>query len=239
MKDRTLKIIVFIIFFAAATVFAARFAGANILKFYIESSIGNCQKIPILCLFPQEEITLQVSIDKDYIATLIPYESNRLNVFLPKGFTITQETSKKIFYEKKKKPSNNEAIYLFRQEPFFFINLFPEVKKFSINNNYDFIKRTLHARLTEIKTLNDAFFVIMKSIFIPDLGSQENTKMAEFNINGKKGFLNYNLSKLGNYFDCNIIDDKGNFFKIYIKDKSATLSLSNVLTITSTLSDRL
>ncbi len=234
MKDKALKIITIIIFFAFAAVFVARFAGANILKFYIESSIGDCQKIPILCLFPEEKIALPAG-DKDYLATLIPYESGRLKVFLPKGFTITEETNKKIFYKKKERPSNNEAIYLFRQEPLFFINLFPEVKKFSVNNNYDFMKRVMHARLTDIKTLNDAFFVIMKSIFIPDVGNQENTKMAEFSINGKRGFLNYTLDKSVNYFDCNIIDDKGNFFKIYIKDKGAALNLNKVFTIISSI----
>jgi len=61
----------------------------------------------------------------------------------------------------------------------------------------------------------------MKGIFTPDLGRQENVKMAQFKVASKRGFINYNLGQPDNYFDCNVFNEKGVFFKIYIKDKGA------------------
>lgn len=86
--------------------------------------------------------------------------------------------------------------------------------------------------------------------------------MTQFRLNGKRGFINYNLGDQSgiasspqpaasvakqsprndgqglyapvNYFDCNIIDDQGGFFKIYIKDDGARLDLNRVLAIIST-----
>jgi len=42
------------------------------------------------------------------------------------------------------------------------------------------------------------------------------------------------LAKADNYFDCNIINNAGDFFKIYIKDKGASLDLDKVVAIIST-----
>ncbi len=75
----------------------------------------------------------------------------------------------------------------------------------------------------------------MKSIFTPDIGNQHIAKMIKFKIGDKKGFINYNMAKPINYFDCNVLDEKGNFFKVYIKDKGARLDLNNVFAIISTL----
>ena len=93
----------------------------------------------------------------------------------------------------------------------------------------------MSAKINEVKTLNDAFFIIMKGIFTPDLGDQTKVKMARFVTNDKKGFINYNLSKKENFFDCNIFDEEKNFFKIYIKDRRAALDLEKVFTIISTV----
>ena len=89
------------------------------------------------------------------------------------------------------------------------------------------------ANLDKIDSVTDAFFVIMKGIFTPDLGDQANVKMVEFAIGGKKGFINYNIFNTA--FDCNVISERGDFFKVYIKDKEATLNLSKVLAIVSTI----
>jgi len=220
--------------FLLALAYAVKFAGPATLRLYIESGIGDCQKIPILCMVPQEEI-IRPTIDKEYIAELLPYKFPKISILIPKGFTVVQETIKKVYYKKHKRKQAGNIIHLLYEEPDFFLKLFPHLKKQGIANDYEFIKHIMQAKIKEIKNLNDAFFVIMKGIFTPDLGEQKQVKMAQFAMPGKKGFINYNLDKSGNYFDCNIINDAGVFFKIYIKDKSARLSLGNVLTIISTV----
>ena len=117
------------------------------------------------------------------------------------------------------------------QEPNFFVNLFSPLRKDGVTDNYEFLKRTMHANVNNIKNINSAFFVIMKGIFIPDLGDQRNVRMAKFTVECKKGFINYSLAESGNYFDCNIIEEDGSFFKVYIKDKGAKLDLAKVLAI--------
>jgi hypothetical protein len=75
----------------------------------------------------------------------------------------------------------------------------------------------------------------MKGIFTPDLGNQKDVKMAQFTVLDKRGFINYNLTGPDHYFDCNIFNTNQDFFKIYIKDKGASLDLDKVLTIISTV----
>ena len=75
----------------------------------------------------------------------------------------------------------------------------------------------------------------MKSIFTPDVGNQSTAKMIKFQLNNLKGFINYSMAKPSNYFDCNVSDAAGNFFKLYIKDIGARLDLNNVFAIISTL----
>lgn len=67
------------------------------------------------------------------------------------------------------------------------------------------------------------------------MGDQTNLKIAPFEIPGKKGFITYNLSPEGNYFDCDVFDEQGNLFKVYIKDIYSELDLQNVLAIISTV----
>lgn len=224
-------LIALILLFAIA--FVLEFGGSSILRLYIESGIGNCQKIPILCMEPEKEvITLQ--INKEYLNQLLPYEFPAMKICLPKGFTAVQELKKKAYYKKWHSRDKGAIAYLNYKEPNFFISLYPQLKKQGINNNYEFVKQIMYARQNYIENLTDAFFVIMKGIFTPDVGDQRQVKMVQFAFADTRGFINYNFSHPDNYFDCNVINGDGGFFKIYIKDKGATLDLDQVLAIIST-----
>jgi len=213
--------------------FVIKFSGPALLKFYIESGVGTCKQIPILCMEPQEEI--RVNVNKEYAAELLPYKFPKMSIGVPKGFEAIQEKIKKAYYKKRKPKTNSGIIYLLYEEPGFFVNLFPILKKQGVNDDYEFFRRLMGAKISAIKTISDAFFIIMKGIFIPDLGEQNNAVMARFNMSDRRGFINYNLSKPDNYFDCNIFSANGDFFKIYIKDKGAKLDLEKVMTIISTV----
>ena len=214
--------------------FVIKFGGAAILRFYVESGIGNCQEIPIICMAPKEEIN-SPQINEEYITGLLPYRFPTFTISLPKGFIVVHATIKKVYFKKANRPYASPTIYLLHQKPNFFINLFPQLTKQGIKDDYEFIRRTMFAELKDIKNLTDAFFVIMKSIFIPDLGSQTNVKMIQFAMPGERGFINYNLTNQDSYFDCNIINSRGDFFKIYIKDKGSTLDLYKLFAIISTV----
>lgn len=235
MKKKVLKNICIAIVFLFGLAFIAKFGGPPILKLYIESGVGNCQKIPILCMTPAEE-TIKPIINKEYAQELIPYQFPKMAISIPKGFAIVQETIKKVYYKRSGRPQGGPVIYALYKEPGFFVNLFPQSKGRGIKDNYEFIKQTMYAKPADIKNINDAFFVIMKGIFIPDLGEQNNVKMIKFNFADKKGFINYNLSKPDSYFDCNVVNNEDTYFKIYIKDKAANLDLDKVFVIISTLS---
>lgn len=233
-KNMLAKFISITVLLLLGILFVAKFGGPSILRLYIETGVGSCEKIPILCAQPDKEI-IGLGENKEYLAELIQYESPKISAGIPKNFNVVQETLKKVYYKKGKHLDAGNVIYLLHKGPRFFITLFPQLAKQGINEDYKFIKRTMFANLSSIKNLTDAFFVIMKGIFIPDLGDLRDVKMAEFLIADKKGFINYNLGGLDNYFDCNVIDQQGNFFKMYIKDKGASLNLDKVLTIISTL----
>jgi hypothetical protein len=81
----------------------------------------------------------------------------------------------------------------------------------------------------------DAFFVIMKAIFTPDIGDQKNVKIAKFNLPGGKGFITYNFDPSRNYFDCDVVFADDSFCKVYIKDKGKVLQMKDVAAIISTL----
>ena len=217
-----------------AILFVAKFGGPSILKLYIETGIGSCQKMPIFCMAPEKTI-INPEVKREYIAELIPYKFPKLEICIPEKFLVVQEKIKKVYYKKGKPQPTQSIVYLLYEEPDFFVNLFPQLKKQGIVDNYNFIKRTMSAKLKDIKNLTDAFFVIMKGIFSPDIGDQKNVKMLQFIIADKKGFINYNLTKTNNYFDCNVINRQGDFFKLYIKDTGARLNLDKVLAIISTV----
>lgn len=218
-----------------ALAYIGKYGGPELLKFYIRSGIGDCVKIPILCMKPSESIS-GVMVDSASVARLIPAEFPSLTISLPEGFTGVEEKIRKVYYRSARRKKANAVMYLLYRPPGFFVELFPRLKNQGVTTDYEFIKRAMNARVDEIGSVTGAFFVIMKGIFIPDLGSQHAVTMAEFELaDGKKGFVNYNFSDEGRYFDCNIIDLQGHFFKIYIKDKEGVLTLDDVLAVASTV----
>ncbi|MCX5696052.1 MAG: hypothetical protein NTW18_05315 [Candidatus Omnitrophica bacterium] len=232
MKNALIKFLLNAIVLGLACAFVIKFAAPQILRAYIQIGIGDCSKIPILCLAPQEPLVL-LAIDKNYAQELIPLEFPKTRISAPKGFKVVQELVKKPYY-KKKRPRNAESvIYILHQPAGFFINLFPQVKQVGIKDNYEFMYSLMSARQAEINNLKDAFFVILKSIFTPDLGDQRTAKMIRFKSEERNYFINYNLSGPVNFFDCSIITKSGDFFKVYIKDTGKVLDLNKAFTIAS------
>ena len=226
-------------FFTALTIiilglaFIIKFAGPTLLRQYISYGIGDCKSVPILCREPNENV-LTPEVDKEYINTLIEQEFPKLSISAPKNFTLVQELIKRKYY-KKRGIDKNAIIYLFRQEPNDFIKLYPSVQKQGISDNYEFIRRLMYANLNKVNNITDAFFVIMKSVFTPDIGSQNISRVIKFKLGEKRGFVSYSMAKPNNFFDCNVLDPQGNFFKVYIKDTGGRLDLNNVFAIISTL----
>lgn len=235
MKKRIIKIILVTLIFSICLLFVIKFAGGPTLKLYIKTGIGDCKKIPILCIVPQETLN-NPEIDRDYVNELVTLRFKGLEVGVPRGFCAVKELVRKDYY--KRRPTNNDKdpiIYLLVEQPGFFLNIFPEAKKDGIRSDYEFFTRVMNARLEEINNLHDAFFVIIKSIFIPNLGNGNNIKVVSFKSGEKFGFLSYSLGEKGNFFDCNVFTEKGNYFKVYVKDKHSQLSLDKVFAIISTL----
>ncbi|MDD5465330.1 MAG: hypothetical protein PHP73_03195 [Candidatus Omnitrophica bacterium] len=234
---RFTKYLVSTVALGLSAAFVIKFAGPNILRQYISYGIGNCKNIPILCMQPQD-YSFKPEINKEYLDTLIPQNFPKMSVSVPKGFTLVQELIKRVYYKKNhfNNHTNNRAvIYLLFQEPGAFIKLYPEVRKQGIRDNAEFLRRLTHANLDQLNNLTDAFFVIMKSVFTPDIGNQSTAKMIKFELGNIRGFINYSMAKPDNYFDCDVLDEKDNFFKVYIKDAGARLDLNNVFAIISTL----
>jgi len=234
MKKRTLKYIYIAVVLSFSLLFVAKFGGPAILKAYVETGIGNCRTLPLLCFAPEKEL-VNPEIDKTYLSELLPYTFPEIEISIPKGFTVIKGEVTKVYYKKRKYNAKSPVIYLLYQKPKFFINLFPQLKKQGVENNYDFLTRTMNAKVKDIDNVTDVFFVIMKTIFTPNLGDQKNIKMVKFESLDKRGFITYNLNPPENYFDCDVIRSDDTFCKIYIKDKGARLDLDKVLAIISTL----
>lgn len=222
-----------VILLIIAVAFVIKFAGPNILRQYISYGVGSCKVTPLLCMQPEEKI-FTPQIDSQYLDTLIPHVFPKMSVSVPKGFNLIQELIKKQYY-KKRHAFNRAVMHLLIQEPGAFIKLYPDVRKQGVFDNYEFIRRLEYAHLGEIENITDAFFLIMKSVFTPDVGNQSIAKMIRFKLKDKEGYINYTLARPNNYFDCNVLDADGNFFKLYIKDIGARLDLNNVFAIISTL----
>lgn len=238
MKKRLIaRFITIAIFLILAILFIIKFGGAQLLRLYINTGVGSCLQIPILCMSPQEEIT-NPPINKDYILELtrFNFEEPKLEIFMPKNFMVQKGDVKEVYFKRLKTTRDNASIaFLLYRNPSFFINLFPQLTKGKIKNDYDFLSRTMAAKTNSINNITDAFFVIVKGIFIPNLGDMKNLVMIKFDSEGKRGFINYNLSPSINYFDCNMLNARGEYFKLYIKDNGSTLSLDKVFAIISTL----
>ena len=231
--NRFLKFLTSAVIFSLCLAFVIKFAGPSLLRQYISYGIGDCKTIPILCMQPNE-LALTPEINKEYIDTLVAQRFPKMSIFIPKGFNLVQELIKRKYY-KRRRLENNAIIYLFRQEPNAFIKLYPDVRKQGISNNYEFIRRLMYANFNKVENITDAFFVIMKSVFTPNIGNQGISKMIKFKLGETRGFISYTMAKPNNYFDCNVFDPRGNFFKVYIKDIGARLDLNNVFAIISTL----
>lgn len=243
MKKAIFKYIYIAIVLFFASLFVLKFGGQAILKAYVRIGIGDCRAIPILCMAPEKELN-NPEIDKAYISELLPYSFPGqelpysfpgLEVSIPKGFTVIRGSTTKVYYKRRKYDAKTPTVFLLYQKPNFFINLFPQLRKEGIENNYGFVTRTLYAQLENINNITDAFFVIMKSVFTPNIGRQENAGIVKFKMLDKRGFITYNMAPLESYFDCDIINSDDAFFKIYIKDKGKRLDLDKVLAIISTM----
>lgn len=234
MSKKALKNISLAVFFALAILFLGTIGKPAILKSYIYTGVGNCKSIPILCKVPESKI-VHPKIDQDYLNRLLPYVFEDMTISLPKGFTVVKGEIRKVYYKKWHKIEKGSVVYLLYRKPNFFINLFPNVVKQGVVNDYEFITRLRYAQPDTITNLTDTFFVVMKSIFTPDLGDQSSATVIQFASQDKKGFINYNLGPKENYFDCEIINNRGDFFKIYIRDKARALDLDKIFTIISTV----
>lgn len=239
MKQKALKLICGTAAFLLGAAFVAKFATPALLRMYVETGIGSCQNIPILCMAPDDKVITAAQVDKDCLSGLIPYSFPKVRLAVPRGFKVIQEEVKRHYYKRRGAAYSEAAVYVIYEEPGFFIGLYPQLKKVGISDNYRFLRHTMYADVNHIANLTDLFFIIMKGIFTPYLGRQQSVKMAQFRIGGKKGFINYNLRDDGrmpaSYFDCNIIDEQDGFFKVYIKDQGARLGLSQALAIISTV----
>ncbi|MFA5156079.1 MAG: hypothetical protein WC532_01645 [Candidatus Omnitrophota bacterium] len=236
MKKKIRRIILLSALLVAGLLFVAKFGGPAILRMYIEAGVGDCKKIPVLCIVPQSKMSDPV-IDEEYVDGLLPYVYPEVEVRLPRGFTVVKQIVKRVYYKKWKKRAKGATIYLLHEPPDYFIRLFPQLKGVAVKNDYDFVSRLMHARVSEIKNVTDAFFVVMKGIFIPDLADQNSVKIIHYSGQGRKGFIGYNMGAKENYFDCNIVGPDG-YFKVYIKDMAKTLDLEKVAAILSTLKAR-
>lgn len=243
MRKGIIKYLYITVLLLFALSFVAAFGGTALLKAYVTAGIGDCSRMPIFCKLPEKEIS-NPGIDRTYISELLlysfagqelPYFFPDIEISVPKGFAVVKGSITKVYYKRRKYDAKTPTVYLLYQKPGFFINLFPRLKNYGIENNYEFVTRTLYAQLEDINNITDAFFVIMKSVFTPNLGEQENLRIFKFTISDKRGFINYNLTPAENYFDCDVIDSDDAFFKIYIKDKNRKLDLDKVLAIISTL----
>jgi len=235
MKNRLMKWFWIFVVLSALIAFVLKFGLPQLLRSYIQIGIGDCSKIPILCMEPQET-QMAITTDKNCVLEFIPHEFPKTKICVPKGFKVVQELIAQPYYKKKKLRNGEPVIYLLHQPAGFFSKLFPQVKAFGINTNYEFMRSLMHARESNINSIEDAFFVILKSIFTPDLGDQRAVKMIQFRFEEGDYFVNYNLSGPVNFFDCSIINKEGEFFKIYIKDTRKELDLNKVFSIISTIS---
>lgn len=235
MKDKITRIIIITLFSSVCAAFVVKFGGPAILRGYIASTLGDCKKIPVYCMSPGD-FTDPMCADTAYIRReLIQCQMFKMQLCIPRGFLVVEEKTRKIYRKRKPNPSGDSVIFLFHKPPGFFTGLFPQLKKNGILNDYDFLKTVMNTRLDKVNTINEVFFMIMKGVFICDLGPQKNAQMLSFASGPRKGFINYNLTPSGNYFDAKFVDEKEGFFSIYIKDKNKELDLKKACAIISTM----
>ncbi len=233
MKKTPKKYIYISIALFFGLIFVIKFAGSAILRVYLEYGIGGCKEIPVFCIIPEPEIINQV-INEEYNLGLIEYQLPQVQINAPMEFKVIKQSVTKRYYKKKNSKTKDSVMYLVYEPPGFFVDLFPRVKKQGIDNDYKFISRLMSAKMSDVNSLTDAFFMVMKGIFIPDIGDQHNAQIVKFAGKKQKGFVTYNTNEEEGYFNCDIISEQG-YFKVYIKDSTKKLDLEKVLSIISTI----
>lgn len=234
MKNRFIRYASTAFFLFAGIFILVKFASPALLKLYLETGLGNCRKIPILCIKPDSEI-INPPVNEAYLFGLPYCELHEIQICVPENFKVIKQKVTLKNYKNKAYKQDNSVIYLLFEKPKFFVNLFPEARKVNITDDYEFLSRIMNAHIDEVRNLTDGFFVIMKGVFTPDLGDQKTVKIVKLRTEKLKGFVSYNLIESGNYFDCNLIDNENNFFKVYIKDKEKQLDMDKVITLISTM----
>jgi hypothetical protein len=236
MIDKILKWVLVLLFLSTAAYFSLKIGGPKFLQNYVKAGVGDCASIPILCRVPEGEINV-TDVDKDYIRDCIPYKFPRTAICVPKGFKVVQELIKKPYYIKRKPRNGEPIIYLLHQGPAYFCKMYPQIQKTGITSNSIFLHKVMFAQVNRINNINDAFFVIMKGIFTPDVGNQYKVKITQFKLNDLNGYIIYGINGKNNYYDCSIINKDDDFFKVYIKDIRGELDLDKVFAIISTISN--
>ncbi len=230
MRNKLIKYALIAALLALGVIFVAKNFGSEVLKSYVTYTIGGCDKNPLLCARPSQVLDTSAFICPDS-ADFLPYRFDKVSIKVPKGFKVVNEKVIKVYYKRRASRYNEAAVYIFSQQPGFFVDLFPQLKKGLVVSDYDFISRVMNADLNRTANVDDVFFVITKSIFIPCMGSQKNLKITSFERGGRKGFIVYNMDPGDNYFDCDFVDRNLSFYKIYIRDKGARLDLNDVFAI--------
>jgi len=238
-KDRFIKYSLVVFIMIGAGYLAAKVSGPVLLKVYVGFGIGDCKNVPILCVFTSENI-VNPYIDEGYVRTLKRQDIGNVKVSVPSGISTKYEEIKRFNYRKGRKVNDRltisgSSMFIFCKSKNFFTGLFPQLKEIGISSDLDFISRVMSGNFEHMNNLTDAFFVIMKGIFTPDLGDQKSAKIIRFSSLGKNGFISYNQTPQGNYYDCNVVDEQGIFFKLYMRDKRKKLDLDKVFAIMSTV----
>ncbi len=234
LRKRLLKYFLIALFVTFGLVYAIKQGGPATLRLYIESGIGNCIEIPIMCVSPEDKFH-EAKLDSEFIVGLHEYQLDQIHIHTPEGFKVVKQKITMQYYKKKKDKTKGSTIYIVQKPVDFFVILFSDVTKNSIKNDYDFVSRVMNAKINRIMNLQDAFFVIMKGIFTPDLGEQASVRIVKVKVGKFNGFISYNYDPLGNYFDCNLLEEGGGYYKVYIKDKAKKLNLDDVVSIISTI----
>lgn len=233
-RKNWLKITFIILALAGAVLYIAHFAGPKILRMYVHAGIGFIHRQPIFGMKPSDA-SVPLEINEEYLTELKPYKFSDVSISLPKEYRVVQGTEEKSYYKKYTKKSSGAVVYLLYQPPHYFVDSFPDIKEKGVTDDYTFVKKTMQSDADIIRNVTDAFFVVMKSLFTPDLGNQKNLCMISFEGHGKKGFISFNLGETEYAFVCDVFDSGNNYFKIFLRDKSRKMDLRKIFTIISTV----
>ncbi len=234
MANRLFKPLALLVVLGAAVLFIVRFGGPQLLTFYVRSGLGQEVHLPLFYSSLSEEREVP-AVSEQVLSRLKPTRMEDVELGVPKEFVIVKGALKRSYYKKWPPKSAGSQIHLLTQQKNYFVQLNPQVAAQGVRDDYEFLRRVQDARLDRIRSVTDAFFVIMKGIFTPDLGDQTDVRMGTFILPGKRGFLTESHAAEGDFYDCNFFDDRDRYFKLYIKDPTRSLSRAGVLAIVSTV----